>query len=137
MSTPRGIRNCNPLNIERTATQWQGMRPKQTDKRFCQFISMEYGYRAAFKTLFTYAKKHNLHTIREWITRWAPPSENDTAAYIRVVCTRAGLDSNVPISICDAEKMTAVVAAMAYMENGIEAVMEEVVSGFEMAFVYG
>lgn len=137
MSTPRGIRNCNPLNIERNNTKWQGLRPLQTDKRFCQFISMEYGYRAAFKTLITYARRYNLHTIGEWITRWAPPTENDTATYIRVVCERTGLDADAYIRVCDKEKMTAVVAAMVYMENGIEAVMEEVISGFEMAFVYG
>ena len=27
MSTPRGIRNCNPLNIRRNETKWQGLRP--------------------------------------------------------------------------------------------------------------
>lgn len=137
MSTPRGIRNCNPLNIERNATKWQGLRPQQTDERFCQFISMEYGYRAAFRTLLTYTKQYKLHTIREWISRWAPPKENDTAKYIRVVCSRAKLDADTPINIYDKEKMVAVVSAMAFMENGIDAVREEVLSGFEMAFVYG
>lgn len=137
MSVPRGIRNCNPLNIERNATKWQGLRPQQTDERFCQFISMEYGYRAAFRTLLTYTKQYNLHTIRGWISRWAPPVENDTDKYIHVVCSRAKLNADIHISVCDKEKMVAIVSAMAYMENGIDAVREEVLSGFEMAFVYG
>lgn len=49
---PRGIRNNNPLNIRRTAKdQWQGLRAQQTDANFCQFESLEYGWRAAFYLL--------------------------------------------------------------------------------------
>ena len=44
---PRGIRNNNPLNIRRTAKdQWKGLRAQQTDASFCQFESLEYGWRA-------------------------------------------------------------------------------------------
>ena len=45
---PRGIRNNNPLNIRRTAKdQWKGLRAQQTDASFCQFESLEFGWRAA------------------------------------------------------------------------------------------
>ena len=30
----RGLRNNNPLNIRRSADQWQGMATTQTDKSF-------------------------------------------------------------------------------------------------------
>ena len=46
---PRGIRNNNPLNIVQTKDKWQGLREKQYDKRFCEFIDMAHGYRAAFQ----------------------------------------------------------------------------------------
>ena len=47
MMLPRGIRNNNPLNIRRTAKdQWKGLRAQQTDASFCQFESLEYGWRA-------------------------------------------------------------------------------------------
>ena len=48
---PRGIRNNNPLNIRRGKDQWQGLRAQQTDASFCQFESLEYGWRAAFYLL--------------------------------------------------------------------------------------
>ena len=51
MKTSRGIRNNNPLNIRRSADNWQGAREEQTDQSFVQFKSMAYGYRAAWKTL--------------------------------------------------------------------------------------
>ena len=84
MSTSRGIRNCNPLNIRRNSTQWQGLRKEQTDSSFFQFINMSYGYRAAIKTLVTYYNKYSLKTIRGVISRWAPPSENNTENYINI-----------------------------------------------------
>ena len=53
---------------------------------------MAYGWRAAFVILCrTYYNKHKLHTIRALITRWAPPKENNTEAYIRRVTDRIGI----------------------------------------------
>ena len=43
--TPRGIRNCNPLNIRRSKDQWKGLAERQQDAAFCQFKSLEYGLR--------------------------------------------------------------------------------------------
>ena len=98
---PRGIRNNNPLNIRLTATRWVGMRAKQEDKGFCQFNSMAYGWRAAFMLLFSYYHKHGLKTVRDIISRWAPPSDgNDTEAYIkRVVDYLLWLDENQLITV--------------------------------------
>lgn len=84
MST-RGIRNNNPANIRR-GCNWKGLTEKQTDKEFCQFTTMTWGVRALLITLRTYVVKHHLHTIREIITRWAPPSDgNNTEKYIEFV----------------------------------------------------
>lgn len=84
MST-RGIRNNNPANIRR-GCKWKGLAEKQTDKEFCQFTTMTWGVRALLVTLRTYVVKHHLHTVREIITRWAPPSDgNNTEAYIKFV----------------------------------------------------
>lgn len=83
---PRGIRNNNPLNIRRSKDKWQGLRTLQEDKEFFQFSEMKYGWRAAFVILCrTYYKKYGLKTISDIIYRWAPPKENNTAAYIRRV----------------------------------------------------
>ena len=79
---PRGLRNNNPLNIIRSATKWQGMSETQTDKHFVQFKTLAYGYRAAFLLIRTYMRKYGLLSIEQIIRRWAPPSENNTAAAI-------------------------------------------------------
>ncbi len=93
---PRGIRNNNPLNIRLSKDRWQGQRPPSTspegEKSFCVFESMAYGWRAAFRLLcHTYYGKYKLKTIRALITRWAPPKENNTEAYIRRVTDRIGI----------------------------------------------
>ena len=84
----RGWRNNNPLNIRR-GEKWTGLAAEQTDKQFCQFLSMAFGYRAAVKCLRSY---HRLFLQRgmDWrvdniLHRWAPPSENKTDGYIRRV----------------------------------------------------
>jgi len=121
---PRGIRNNNPLNIRRTAKdQWQGLRAQQTDASFCQFESLEFGWRAAFYLLTrTYYHKYRLFTIRAIINKWAPPNENLTATYIQNVCQLAKIGPDEPIGIPSDQpaRWMAVGIAMAIQENGIE-----------------
>ena len=84
MST-RGIRNNNPANIRR-GCNWKGLIRQQKDRDFCQFVTMTWGVRALLVTLRTYVVKHHLRTVREIITRWAPPSDgNNTEKYIKFV----------------------------------------------------
>lgn len=130
----RGIDNCNPLNIEKNSTRWHGLRPLQTDRRFFQFVSMEYGYRAAFITLSNYRKLHGLVTLRGWINRWAPSVENPTDNYLRFVSSRSGVGGDEDLSNIDRERFCAIVAAMSRFENGIEADMQQVIRGYELAF---
>lgn len=84
----RGWRNCNPLNIRR-GERWAGLTPTQPDPQFCRFRSMEYGYRAGAKVMVSYYRlfmqRGMAFTIRNIISRWAPPNENQTEAYIRRV----------------------------------------------------
>lgn len=95
---PRGLRNNNPLNIRRTATQWIGLAPTQTDPEFYQFQTLEYGWRAAFRLLTrTYFAKYGLDTIRKIIERWAPPNENNTEAYISAVSRNTGIPPDEPL----------------------------------------
>lgn len=97
MST-RGIRNNNPANIRR-GCKWKGLIRQQKDREFCQFVTMTWGVRALLVTLRTYVVKHHLHTVREIITRWAPPSDgNNTEAYIKFV-ERAINELDAPISL--------------------------------------
>ena len=91
----RGIRNNNPLNIRRSKDKWQGLSTLQEDREFFQFVSMEYGWRAAFVILCrTYYGKYGLKTIRDIVSRWAPAKENNTEAYIRHVSDYTGISPN-------------------------------------------
>lgn len=54
MSVPRGLRNNNPGNIRLSKDKWQGLRERQEDKEFFQFVSIEWGYRALMRTLQNY-----------------------------------------------------------------------------------
>lgn len=113
---PRGIRNNNPLNI-RLGDNWRGLRQEQTDKAFCQFVSMEYGLRAAFIILFNYLKK-KVDTPDKIIKRWAPPTENKTESYIEFVCSGGYLDRHARIIKTDKQKLCRLVWAMAQYECG-------------------
>lgn len=130
----RGIDNCNPLNIEKNSTRWQGLRPVQTDNRFFQFVSMEYGYRAAFITLSNYRKLHGLVTLRGWINRWAPAVENPTDNYLRFVSSHSGVGEDDDLTDIDKDKFCAIVAAMSHFENGVLPKMTQVRGGYMLAF---
>ena len=81
----RGLANNNPGNIRRSKVRYKGEVQPSRDPAFKQFESPAWGYRAVFMLLHTYRVRHGLRTIREMISRWAPPSENHTEAYIRAV----------------------------------------------------
>ena len=96
----RGIRNNNPLNIRRTATsQWKGLSVVQSDGEFCQFQTLEWGWRAAFRLLTrTYYQKYRLNTIRAIVSRWAPPLDNNnTGAYIANVARLTHITPDEPL----------------------------------------
>ena len=145
MKTPRGIRNNNPLNIRHSADQWQGAREEQTDKSFVQFKSMAYGYRAAWKTLQSYYNRFCMQskafTVRNIISRWAPPKENDTEAYIRTVLRLSGIGGKEnllpPANVDSYGRLSKLVAAMTSMECGIrmnQVDEEAIFRGYKLAF---
>lgn len=136
------IRNCNPLNICHTRTLWKGeisptssLPPKQGDRGglFCRFIDMSYGFRAAFVLLRTYMQKHHLYTIEKIIHRWAPPTENNTIAYIEFVCHATGIGGRELLTPTD-KRLPELVWAMAIMEAGsqIKAYRRHLEAGWRM-----
>ena len=132
MKTPRGIRNCNPGNIRLTTDKWQGLRSIQTDKEFFQFTEMKWGYRALIRTLQNYRRIHGCYTITDFITRWAPSSENNTLAYIKSVCFQLGVPSVYVPDVDDRDTMCALAAAISKHENGVDANMTEVQDGWDL-----
>lgn len=129
---PRGIINRNPGNIRISGDKFQGEVIPSRDKAFKQFESMAYGYRAIFKILRNYQRNYKLDTIRKMISRWAPESENNTLAYVMTVSSRSGIPADDPVSADNREMMIRIVAAMSYVENGVEADMADVIKGWEL-----
>ena len=129
----RGLRNNNPLNIRLSATtRWQGeVRPSQ-DRAFCQFESIAYGYRAGLKLLQNYRKLNGCRTIADFVNRWAPPVENNTSGYINRVCREMQVSSTYVPDVNDRATMCAFAAAMSRVENGVPAVMADVVAGWNL-----
>lgn len=128
MKPSRGIRNCNPGNIDRhSGVRWQGQAADQSaDRRFVVFDAPKWGIRAIARVLITYqdarqaADGSKIDTIREIVARWAPPVENDTGAYAAHVAalTRIGVDQK--IDVYDHATMKALVAAIIAHENGYQ-----------------
>ena len=117
MKVPRGIRNNNPGNI-RLGAKWQGLSKEQPDASFCTFTEHKYGLRALMKLLLTYAHKYHLDSVREIISRWAPPNENDTNAYIRRVAQWIRVNPDSPLDLTERTAMTRLAQAIVMHENG-------------------
>ena len=141
----RGIRNNNPLNIRLSADKWQGASETQTDKSFVQFKTMAYGYRAAWRILQTYYERFHAQgrgfTVRNIISRWAPPKENDTEAYIRTVLQITGIGGKEnllpPDNVDSYDRLAKLISAMTCVECGIPMQWvdnEAIFQGYRMAF---
>ncbi len=128
----RGLANCNPGNIRRSSSRYRGEVRPSRDPDFKQFESIEWGYRAIFVTLNTYRRKYGLRTIREMISRWAPPVENHTEAYIRAVTARTGFSADAVLDTRSRQQMVPLIAAMSEVENGVKADFRAVERGWEL-----
>jgi hypothetical protein len=116
--TPRGIRNHNPGNIRRNGDPWQGLAERQSDVEFFTFKDPIYGIRALARTLIAYQDKHGLRSIRQIISRWAPPVENNTNAYVRAVASDAGLDADQSLDMHHFDHLLPLAKAIIKHENG-------------------
>lgn len=117
MSTP-GLRNNNPGNIRVDPdTTWVGQVGSDSAGFVC-FDTPEHGLRAAARVLKNYQLKYGLANVKQIITRWAPPSENDTAAYIKDVCQRLSVEPEDWINLNDPGQLAGLLAAIIRHENG-------------------
>lgn len=114
----RGIINNNPGNIRRTSDEWEGLSKVQNDPDFFQFESAVYGIRAMAKLLRNYQRLYGLTTITGIISRWAPPSENDTASYIASVANSAGYAATQSLNMENTQTLLALIKGMIKVENG-------------------
>lgn len=117
----RGLDNRNPGNLRLSGIRYKGEVRPSRDPEFRTFESMAAGYRAVFVLLHTYRVRYECRTLREMLTRYAPPAENDTQAYLRFVSMRSGVAPDAELDTLDRQVMTGIVSAISQMENGVAA----------------
>ncbi len=127
----RGYLNANPGNLDRSKGEpWQGEIRDSNDPRltgfqvhellagrFCVFVSAEWGIRAAARNLLAY-QRNGWNTINKAIDKWAPPVENDTAAYKARVAKSIGKGLDDPLDFSDYATAYAMLDAIIRVECG-------------------
>lgn len=132
IQNPRGLRNCNPLNIK-IGNDWKGESEHNNDGVFEQFTELKYGYRAAFIILKKYINKYKRNTIRKIIMSWSPDGEFATLHYMNYVSRLSGIGLDVEIDFGNKVMMVSIVKAMAMFENGVNVEQSPIIAGYEMA----
>ena len=117
---PLGVRCNNPGNLERTAPPipWRGL--TGYDGVECVFDTPENGWHSLCKDLANAQRLHGRRTITEIITPYAPPAENDTAAYIADVCGRLRVAPDIALDLTDCSMLARLGQAIAYHEQGAD-----------------
>ncbi len=117
-SFPRGILLNNPGNIRHSHDKWKGETRLQRDKDFVRFSTPQAGIRAMMKIFLTYENVHHLNSISRIISRWAPPEENNTQAYIDDISIRIGIPQNFFVDLSKPEMLMMLAEAVVMHENG-------------------
>lgn len=129
---PRGIRNNNPLNI-RIGNVWLGEVQNPTDPNFEQFVSMEYGIRAACVLIRRYIRHYHRTTIPSILAAWAPSSENNTVTYVDTVCQLSHLSPMHELRYEDKASICSLIAAMVQVECGQPINSKTIEKGYDLA----
>lgn len=132
MTKPRGVRLNNPGNI-RHGDNWNGMAAEQPDSSFVYFTEPKWGFRAMVRILKSY-RRRGIRTVSEIIGTWAPPVENNTAAYVAHVAERMGVTPGTPVNLEDTDQVTALLEAITLHENGQQPYSKDTIRrGIELA----
>lgn len=86
-----------------------------------------------YRILRTYMTKYGCRNITQIIMRWAPPSENNTSAYVQKVSQMAKIHPLDRLDFGEEGQMIAIVRAMAYVENGVIIEGDSIRQGYRMA----
>jgi len=113
-ATSRGYRNNNPGNLRfLSANAWNGQ--IANDAGYGIYDTPQNGTRALGHQLLAYARR-GINTVQGIIYTWAPPTENNTAAYARAVASELGVGVNDVINV--AQRLPQLTRAIARHENG-------------------
>lgn len=117
--SPRPLRLNNPMAIKEFHSRyidWVGEHPEDLDPTLEEFTRPEFGYRAGGRILDIYWRDHDIRTVREMLTRYAPGVENDTDSYIAHVSEILEVHPDTELDL-EARKLE-IVKAITKHENG-------------------
>lgn len=89
--------------------------------KLAQYPDMQTGLSALDQNLASYGKQ-GINTISGVISKWAPPNENNTQAYIQDVSQRLGIPAGQKIDLSNPLQRQALSTAIALHENGPQGV---------------
>lgn len=113
----RGERLNNPGNIMfNREFSWIGQTGKDSDG-YLQFDTAVHGMRAIGKDLLSKFSR-GLDTVQKIIEVYAPPSENDTVAYMKDVAQRLNVDADEHLQITEQNILSSFIKAIVIHENG-------------------
>ncbi len=117
-SYPRGLRNNNPGNIVITKNDWRGKVPvaQNTDKKFEQFQTYQYGVRAMIVLLRNYIDRYQLKTINAIVNRWCSGG-CDLNVYVKVMTQSTGYAADQQLT-ANQETLKRLVRGIAQVEQG-------------------
>lgn len=116
-TVPRGIRNNNPGNLN-FAHQTGAVLEPGPNARFAKFRTPSAGIAALKEQLLRY-QSEGISSVRGFISKWAPPNENDTTAYIQAVSQAMGVTPDAKISLNSPGLLAGLMNAIIKFENGI------------------
>ena len=116
------IAKNNIFNIRAGRAQWLGM--TGTRRGFVEFDTREHGIRAWLVLMRNYRRQYGCRTVRQIVTRFAPPSENDTERYIRFCSEGVMLDADCALTTSTDYAFLG--KYMARMETGTAVTAEEI-----------
>lgn len=89
--------------------------------KLAQYPDMQTGLQAMDSNLASYGKQ-GVNTLTGVISKWAPPNENNTQAYIQDVSQRLGINPTQPIDLSNPAVRQAISTGIMLHENGPSAV---------------
>lgn len=110
----RNWRNNNPGNLEYGPFA-RSKGAIGTDGRFAVFPTLDQGMMA--KRALVFGPRYINLTIAGAISKYAPPSENNTNSYINAVVSATGAGRNTPLSNLSASQQEAMLSAINRMEG--------------------
>lgn len=113
---PRGIRNNNPGNLNYVG-QAGATKEGGPNGRFAVFQTAEEGLQALANQLRRYGSR-GINSVRAIISKFAPPSENNTQAYINSVSKGLGIGSDSALDLNDPRVLQSLMGAIIKVENG-------------------